>query len=231
MAPQITFTPDPRNYIYQADYDHGLDDDVKTVNEIDEDCKLMSILKVDLDDKDIMENLQETLNSPRTIEAMKTLGIQINDLLPISRRDIYNYFVKREKSREIPQALIDLRYNTLNERRFNRKEMIIEERNNIIRIEKSMQQRTSPYSQSLRGDSLDHRSMEDTRKTIKSFQKSSKIRQQSARHTNLSSQVQTARNAFAMNTTRTEQDNCAASTETGRTRFQNIQDTVKTAIK
>lgn len=100
---------------------------------------MMSILKVDLDDHDMLSNIEERLNSPRTIEAMKTLGLQFKDLKPISRKDIYNYYVKREKSRDIAQALIDLRYDTLNQRRFNRRDMIVEERNNIIRMEKSMQ--------------------------------------------------------------------------------------------
>lgn len=231
LVPQIAFTPDPRNYIYQADYDNGLEENAQnTTGDFDGDNAIMSILKVDLDDHELMSSIEEKLNSPRTIEAMKSLGLTCKDLKPTTRREIFDYYVKREKSRDIPQALVDLRFNTINKRRFNRKEMIAEERQNIIRIEQSIQQRTSPYSVSLRGDSLDRRSMEEHRKTIHNFQKSMNLRQKSARHANISSQVHTARNVFAMNTARDDQNNCATSTETGRTRFRNHGNTHRTHI-
>ena len=91
-----------------------------------------------------MQNLEENLNSPRTLEAMRSLGLTCQDLMPTSRRQVYEYYVDREKQRDIPKALIDLRYDTLNKRRHNKKQMIVQERRNIIRIEKRMQQRASP---------------------------------------------------------------------------------------
>ena len=102
IVPQITFTPDPRNYIYQADYDNGLEEDDKNAHECNGDNPITSILKVDLYDHEMMSNLEETLNSPRTIEAMKSLGLTCRDLKPVTRREIYEYYVSREMQRDIP---------------------------------------------------------------------------------------------------------------------------------
>ena len=71
------------------------------------------------------QNLDETLNSPRTIEAMKSLGLTVADLMPIRRKDVYDYYLNRDKQRAVPKALIALRCDTLNKRRYTKKEMIV----------------------------------------------------------------------------------------------------------
>ena len=86
----------------------------------------------------MIKNIEELLNSPRSIEAMKTLGITKQDLQMVSRKDIHAYYVAREKSHDIPKALVDLRYDTLNKRRFAKRDLIIAERRRIIRIEYSL---------------------------------------------------------------------------------------------
>lgn len=131
MVPDLAFTPNVQRTAYQIDYnDQDPRDDLD-----DHEQNFMSILKVDLEDAESLSNLEENLNSPRTIEAMKSLGLSFRDLMPINRKDIYDYYVNREKKKDIPNALIELRYNTLNKRRYTKKEMIIQERKNIIRIE------------------------------------------------------------------------------------------------
>lgn len=56
----------------------------------------------------------------------------------VSRKDIHDYYVAREKSHDIPKALVDLRYDTLNKRRFAKRDLIVAERRKIIRIEYSL---------------------------------------------------------------------------------------------
>ena len=78
---------------------------------------------------------------------MLSLGLACSDLMPVDRAAVYNYYVRRDKQRDIPKALLELRYETLNKRRYDRKAMIVQERKNIIRIENSM--RASPSSLSV----------------------------------------------------------------------------------
>ena len=48
--------------------------------EVEEKQQYFSILDVDLNDNESLEIIEETLNSPRTIEAMQTLGLNASEL-------------------------------------------------------------------------------------------------------------------------------------------------------
>lgn len=149
------------------------------------------------------------------------MDLSFKDLLSINRRDDYDYYVSRERHRDIPKALIDLRYNTLNKRRYNRKDMIIQERKNIIKIERSMQQRASPASLSLRGDSVDHNTtIDDKRKTIHHFTRAEQLKHMSARDPSVGSQIQSAQGVAGMVSNRSGANNYT-STETGGGRIRN----------
>lgn len=85
-----------------------------------EEKQYFSILDVDLNDHERLQNIEGSLNSPRTIEAMETLGLNGSELKPIQRSDVYEYLVKRERKKDIPKEIINIRWETLNERRFKK---------------------------------------------------------------------------------------------------------------
>jgi len=60
------------------------------------------------------------MNSPRTLEAMKILGLEVTELLPVSYDSVKQYFIQRERCSDVPKDLIDLRFKMLNERRFTK---------------------------------------------------------------------------------------------------------------
>ena len=72
------------------------------------------------------------MNSPRTLEAMKILGLEVEELLPITYDSIKTYFIQRERSSDVSKDLIDLRYKMLNDRRFSKKKLIVDKRNDLI---------------------------------------------------------------------------------------------------
>ena len=82
--------------------------------------------------------LAAVLNSPRTLEAMATLGLKAEELEPISYESVRHYFIQRERKQAIPKQLVDLRFETLNKRRHQKRQMIIEEREKIIRQEQDL---------------------------------------------------------------------------------------------
>ena len=72
------------------------------------------------------------MNSPRTVEAMRILGLETSELVPISMEEIKQYFIQREKTTDFPKELIDLRFQMLDNRRHNKKRLIVEKRNDLI---------------------------------------------------------------------------------------------------
>ena len=73
------------------------------------------------------------MNSPRTVEAMRVLGLDARELLPVSADSIKQYFIVRERKADIPKDLIDLRFKMLNERRFAKQRLIYDKRNELIK--------------------------------------------------------------------------------------------------
>ena len=72
------------------------------------------------------------MNSPRTVEAMRILDLETSELVPISMEEIKQYFIQREKTTDFPKELIDLRFQMLDNRRHNKKRLIVEKRNDLI---------------------------------------------------------------------------------------------------
>ena len=54
---------------------------------------------------------------------MKILGLEVEELLPITYDSIKTYFIQRERSSDVSKDLIDLRYKMLNDRRFSKKKL------------------------------------------------------------------------------------------------------------
>ena len=79
-----------------------------------EEQQYFSILDVNLDDHKSLENIEEALNSPRTIEAMQTLGLNGSELRAVKRSDVYEFLVKRERKKDIAKEIVDIRWETLN---------------------------------------------------------------------------------------------------------------------
>ena len=98
--------------------------------------------------------------------------------------------------------------------------MIVQERKNIMRIERSML-RASPESLSLRADSVDHNTTTDgKRKTVLQFTRTEQLRHMSARDSSVGSQVQSTQGMAGMVSNRSGANNYT-STETGGGRIRN----------
>jgi hypothetical protein len=67
-------------------------------------------MDLDLDDKKGSSNVIKRINSPRTLEAMKILGFDTTELEAVSLDEVKQYFYKRERTSNVPQELVDLRY-------------------------------------------------------------------------------------------------------------------------
>jgi hypothetical protein len=63
---------------------------------------------------------------------MAMLGLDASELEPVPYADVRDYYVKRERTANVNQQLVDLRWNTLNKRRFDKRDLIQLERNKII---------------------------------------------------------------------------------------------------
>ena len=81
------------------------------------------------------------IDSPKTLEALKTLGLNTDELLPVNYQEVVTFLTDRDKTNP-PKQLVDLRYDMLDKRRYAKKELIIKERNKLIHQEE-MQFRTS----------------------------------------------------------------------------------------
>ena len=51
--------------------------------------------------------------SPRTLEAVKRLGLSLEELEPVNRDECRKYYQIRDKVAVPPAELVDLRYNML----------------------------------------------------------------------------------------------------------------------
>lgn len=59
---------------------------------------------------------------------MACLGLDTSELEPVSYSSVKEYYQKRERSQSVPEQLVQLRWKTLNEWRYQKKNMIIQER-------------------------------------------------------------------------------------------------------
>lgn len=60
------------------------------------------------------------LNSPRTLEACRRLGIDLADLDPVPESVVKAQLVEREKNRNVPPILIEIRKKHYDEKRVSK---------------------------------------------------------------------------------------------------------------
>ena len=84
-----------------------------------------SILDIDLN-QSIGQSYAEILDSPRTKEAMKNLGIIAGELNNVSYETVRNQLQAREKKKNVPAVLVDLRYDNMQQKRQTKRQLIIE---------------------------------------------------------------------------------------------------------
>lgn len=63
---------------------------------------------------------------------MAVLGLDAQELESINMDDVRNYYKARDRSSTVNQELCDLRFNTLNKRRYDKYNLIKNERSKII---------------------------------------------------------------------------------------------------
>ena len=63
---------------------------------------------------------------------MQILGLNAEELRPISMDNIKDFYIKRDRKTDIPKELIDLRYKMLDERRKTKAHLINKERNILL---------------------------------------------------------------------------------------------------
>jgi len=69
---------------------------------------------------------------------MAILGLDPEELHSVSVDECRQFYMKRDRSSNVNQELIDLRWKTLNKRRFDKRDLIIAERKKIIDNENMM---------------------------------------------------------------------------------------------
>ena len=71
--------------------------------------QLITILDIDIDQPQ-SESFEAILNSPRTREAMATVGIEPKELDDKPYERLREELMARERKRSIPKVIVDLRY-------------------------------------------------------------------------------------------------------------------------
>jgi hypothetical protein len=63
---------------------------------------------------------------------MAALGLGPEELEPVSYDSVKTFLIQRERSGDIPRELIEIRWKTLNQRRHDKRQLIMEERQQIM---------------------------------------------------------------------------------------------------
>ena len=95
---------------------------------------------MNIEDFDLNENeanISIKINSPRTLEAMKILGLDAKDLDPIDYSSVKDFLQKRDRKKDVPKELVDLRFKMLDQRRHDKKKLIVDERNKIMFLDQT----------------------------------------------------------------------------------------------
>ena len=66
------------------------------------------------------------VNSPRSLEACKRLGIQLSDLDTVTEEQVREKILERERKRSVPQVLVDMRLKHYADKRKSQVHMIKE---------------------------------------------------------------------------------------------------------
>ena len=59
---------------------------------------------------------------------MAILGLEAEELESVNYESIREYYMKRDRQSNVSNELVDLRFNTLNKRRFDKRDLIAQER-------------------------------------------------------------------------------------------------------
>ena len=62
-------------------------------------------------------SFSEIINSPRSLEAMESLGITSKELDNVKYESIREELMKRERKQNIPKIIVDLRYDNIQKKR------------------------------------------------------------------------------------------------------------------
>ena len=71
-------------------------------------------------------SLKGLINSPRTLEACKRQGIELNELDPVSWENVKEMLAEREKKKNIPKELIQIRLEFYEKKRRQKIDLIKE---------------------------------------------------------------------------------------------------------
>lgn len=63
------------------------------------------------------KSIKDLLNSPRTLEACRRQGIDPADLDPVQEDEVRRQIAERERKRNVPKVLIDIRMQHYEEKR------------------------------------------------------------------------------------------------------------------
>lgn len=72
--------------------------DLNHVGDAGGDPNLTSIANINMEDQEQCANLEGKINSPRTLEAMATLGLDAFELQSIKMEDVKNYYRSRDRN-------------------------------------------------------------------------------------------------------------------------------------
>ena len=72
--------------------------------------------------------MKDLLNSPRTLEACKRLGIHLGDLDSVTEDQVRERIMQRERKKTVPQVLVDMRMQYYADKRKEKLKMIKEVR-------------------------------------------------------------------------------------------------------
>ena len=85
----------------------------------------ISIVDIDLNVPQGGISYADLINSPRTLEAMATLGHEPEELDDISYADIREMLIKRERKQSVPKMVVDLRFDNEQKKRHDKKQAIV----------------------------------------------------------------------------------------------------------
>jgi hypothetical protein len=87
---------------------------------------------VDIDLSLNKKGISNELFTPRTMKAVQKLGLTLDELEPVNKNEVKDYYKKREKTQNPSEEFINLRYKMLDQRRYDKQKLIIEERTRMI---------------------------------------------------------------------------------------------------
>jgi hypothetical protein len=68
-------------------------------------------------DKQYERSIKDLLNSPRTLEACKRLGIHPEELDPVTEDVVRERIMTRERKKTVPKVLVDMRMQYYQDKR------------------------------------------------------------------------------------------------------------------